>query len=165
MLRLAQRQVEPTQADSHWHGAPPSNPCSLSKLSLVGVQTEEDIQADADAEADAAIWVEGHDLAEFNGLYRRVDSARRGSSVYKKGNLQRQGKLDKYCYRCEKGDNRNNWFLNEEHTPAENRCAAYNDSVDGSLPTGRKIWHCHIGSEWLARTLTVTMMVRSNMTL
>ena len=67
--------------------------------------------------------------------------------------------------RCEKGDNRNNWFLNEEHTPAENRCAAYNDSVEGSLPTGRKIWHCHIGSEWLARTLTVTMMVRSNMTL
>ena len=118
----------------------------------------QDDSSDSDTTDDhAAVWIDGHDQEEYNGLYRR-DSTHLGSPVYKQD--RSDAGESKYCYRCEKlGANRNDWFINDSHEPDSNKCRAFIASK-GPLPTGRNTWQFYDGNAWVSCSLKVTKHVR-----
>lgn len=163
MLQLAGWEVGASHAHDYRHGPLPSPPYLVAARTGIlrqkaAAQGEKDMEETTDEDtADAALWIEGHSDGQFNGLYRR-DSTRRGL-VYKKNKDAYGG--EKFCFQCEKpGSNRDDWFLNDKHTPDSDVCYA-NIRSTGPLPTGDQSWSCYMADgKWETRTLTVTTHVR-----
>ena len=95
--------------------------------------------------------LEGHPEPAFNGAYRKV-SEHKGWPVLRNG-------AGKFCYRYEPKDE---WLLNDEHTPDSNPCVSCIASLEGPLPIGAQTWQCYdyADEEWGDRSLSVTVLVR-----
>ena len=96
------------------------------------------------------VLIVGHPIATYNGVYTH-DSTHEGWPVLKNASGY-------YCYRHTPQDQ---WRLSDKARHDEDSCAAHIVAKEGPLPVGAHTWQVTDGGEWLDRTLTVRLLVRS----
>ena len=104
----------------------------------------------------AAVLIDGHPRAEFDGVYR-IESEHKGKPVL-------YNRLDTFLYHFESKDA---WRIGGKHRPDEDKCVSHIAAgLEGSLPTGAQTWLTHStdakaapSAEHKEAVFTVTLLV------